>query len=160
MKYVDYNNSQINAASDNKKNGRSSTSETLTQSANYPEAYKDEIMKTIRTVVNDETNDSISYIFITDMHIDTSEETREVAYNIVIFTTDFLDIGSTSALYCICPCLIHRFACLYISLYLFTCHRIHFHIRLFMEADNPSAMLFQNDQSNTGVYLMHLALQT
>ena len=52
-----------------------------TQSANYPEAYKDEIMKTIRTVVNDETNDSISYIFITDMHIDTSEETREVAYN-------------------------------------------------------------------------------
>ena len=81
MKYVDYNNSQINAASDNKKNGRSSTSETLTQSANYPEAYKDEIMKTIRTVVNDETNDRISYIFITDMHIDTSEETREVAYN-------------------------------------------------------------------------------
>ena len=74
MKYVDY-------ASDNKKNGRSSTSVTLTQSANYPEAYKDEIMKTIRTVENDETNDSISYIFITDMHIDTSEETREVAYN-------------------------------------------------------------------------------
>lgn len=81
MKYVDYNNSQTNAASDNKKNGRSSTSVTLTQSANYPEAYKDEIMKTIRTVENDETNDSISYIFITDMHIDTSEETREVAYN-------------------------------------------------------------------------------
>lgn len=81
MKYVDYNNSQTNSASDNKKNGRSSMSVTLTQSANYPEAYKDEIMKTIRTVVNDETNDSISYIFITDMHIDTSEETREVAYN-------------------------------------------------------------------------------
>ena len=75
MKYVDYNNSQTNAASDNKKNGRSSTSVTLTQTANYPEAYKDEIMKTIRTVENDETNDSISYIFITDMHIDTSEDT-------------------------------------------------------------------------------------
>lgn len=35
-------------------------------------------MKTIRTVENDETNDSISYIFITDMHIDTSEETRRL----------------------------------------------------------------------------------
>ena len=40
MKYVDYNNSQTNAASDNKKNGRGSTSVTLTQSANYPKHIK------------------------------------------------------------------------------------------------------------------------
>ena len=45
----------------------------LTQDDSYPESYKEEVLQTIQTVQDDITGESVSYIFITDLHFDTSE---------------------------------------------------------------------------------------
>ena len=44
----------------------------LTQDDSYPESYREEVLQTIQTVQDDITGESVSYIFITDLHFDTS----------------------------------------------------------------------------------------
>ena len=48
----------------------------LTQDDSYPESYREEVLQTIQTVQDDITGESVSYIFITDLHFDTSEDTE------------------------------------------------------------------------------------
>ena len=52
----------------------------LTQDDSYPESYREEVLQTIQTVQDDITGESVSYIFITDLHFDTSEETETAAF--------------------------------------------------------------------------------
>lgn len=52
----------------------------LTQDASYPESYRQEVLQTIQTVQDDITGESVSYIFITDLHLDTSEDVQTAAY--------------------------------------------------------------------------------
>lgn len=53
---------------------------TLTQNAQYPDYYEEEVLKTVRTVQETVTNDSVNYIFITDLHLDSDEASTAAAY--------------------------------------------------------------------------------
>lgn len=53
---------------------------TLTENGYYPDYYEEEVLETIHTVNNKVTGETVSYIFITDMHLDTSEESSVAAY--------------------------------------------------------------------------------
>lgn len=67
----------------------------LAQDQNYPADYEQEILDTIQTVRNQVTGDSVSYIFITDLHLDTSEETQKAIYrqlNAVVDVANHTDI--------------------------------------------------------------------
>lgn len=49
-----------------------STTPTLTRDDKYPDYYRQEVLDTINTVQNKITGESISYIFITDLHLDSN----------------------------------------------------------------------------------------
>ena len=53
---------------------------TLTRDLEYPDYYEQEVRKTIQTLDNTITGDSVSYIFITDTHLDSNEASTTAAY--------------------------------------------------------------------------------
>lgn len=52
----------------------------LTQTGEYPDYYQPEILATINTIQEKSSADSVSYIFMTDLHIDTSDANMEIVY--------------------------------------------------------------------------------
>lgn len=72
------NTNNVNNADNNKTSEERNI--TLTETEYYPESYTEEVLNTINTVNNKITGESVSYIFITDIHMDTSEETQVAAY--------------------------------------------------------------------------------
>mgnify|MGYP002537306580 CR=1 FL=1 len=53
---------------------------TLTRDSEYPDYYEQEVRKTIQTLDDTITGDSVSYIFITDTHLDSNEASTTAAY--------------------------------------------------------------------------------
>lgn len=70
-------NSEIQST-ENIKNG--ATQINLTQNSQYPEYYEEEVIKTVKTVQDTVTDDSVNYIFITDLHLDSDEASETIAY--------------------------------------------------------------------------------
>ena len=52
----------------------------LTQNSQYPEYYEEEVIKTVKTVQDTVTDESVNYIFITDLHLDSDEASTTAAY--------------------------------------------------------------------------------
>ena len=48
----------------------------LTRSSEYPESYLQEIMDTIKTVQEKNRKEYVSYLFVTDLHIDDTEQIK------------------------------------------------------------------------------------
>ena len=53
----------------------------LTRQEYYPEYDEEEIRKTVKSVQDKITGETVSYIFITDLHIDDSEDVTESGFN-------------------------------------------------------------------------------
>ena len=53
----------------------------LTRSSEYPESYLQEIMDTIKTVQEKNRKEYVSYLFVTDLHIDDTEQIKEAGYH-------------------------------------------------------------------------------
>lgn len=67
----------------------------LTRNSQYPDYYETEVLNTIRTVENTVTDDSVNYIFITDLHLDSDEANTSAAYrqlNAVVDISNNTDI--------------------------------------------------------------------
>jgi hypothetical protein len=52
----------------------------LTRDSEYPDYYADEVRETIKTVRDKQSGSEVSYIFITDIHADSDDDTMEVAF--------------------------------------------------------------------------------
>lgn len=80
------------------ESGQGSTTDrniVLTQNTEYPDYYEEEVKKTIQSVRDNYTGESVSYLFITDLHLDENEETETAAFrqlNAVVDVANNTDI--------------------------------------------------------------------
>lgn len=70
------------SSSDTQAEGNTGKDRQITLSCNseYPDYYESEVLKSIESVSLKVSGESVQYIFITDLHLDTSEEIMTAAY--------------------------------------------------------------------------------
>lgn len=94
---IETTTAEISAGSGNTNQGQDMAEKevVLTQNTEYPEYYEEEVRKTIQTVRDNTTGESVSYLFITDLHLDNDEQAEIAAFrqlNAVIDVANNTDI--------------------------------------------------------------------